>query len=1121
MYCLDIKRKVWQHYTLSNSNNDIVFSFTPVRNGLYVCHLNGLDFIDNNGEIHQSDIRDNAYSVLEDSARHCLWIGTEHALIRRDINTGDTKAVLSGSTFNRIILSPNKDLLLASEYGLLIYNPESSSISTISHNATMPGTGLPSNRINYIFLDRQDNIWLATDRGVAFAQFESNFDYISLVDITHIHDGNVFSHILVDTRGEQWLAGDNGIIHITSQGIKWFKVGNGLRKNMIRCIYEDRDHDIWIATDASIAIYNRNNDSFSYFNITDRYGRNSNWAYDIYEDELGRMWIATYMGGLYIVDKKELLTSGGNYEMKESPMSKFDNDLSTIYQFIPDGNGILWAYTSRGLETINTKTYQVSLKRKMFLDAMTIAGGNVWIDIQGHLYRFSIKDNKLYDTKFQVPNGMIYSLVPEKERVWLSTTEGLYYIDTRNNSIHPFGKPDCDLYTGVFIPDSNIILWGGEDLIAKQLINHSNSITRLSKVYITDVTIDGKPIGADKFSSSIIELNGRKNITINFATFDYKNRNSEVYWYKIGRDGAWKSLPVGTNSLTIPYIQGGNYELLLSTDPFSEGAIITKVKLKIAYPWYLRWWAIMIYIVLALSVIHIVFLYYKKHENAILKEKERENNLALTQQKMEFFVDMSHELKTPLSLIIAPLEKILSETTNAKLRAKLKDIQANALRLNDIIHRILDYKRLETESDDQILSSHVDIVSLLKSCIGEFAEQAKARGIQIDFEHDKDNIWMDIDIVKIEMVVDNILSNAMKYVEDNTGKIVVSEVCSSNEVIIKINDNGPGVANNELKKIFNRYYKGDNNHNGTGIGLAVVKKYVELHNGHVWAENDKGFQISFSLPYNNLQQDTKSGSSMEDEGDKPKVLIVDDNHEMVEFLSTALASSYITIKSYSGEQALELIKSEIPDIIITDQMMPGMDGMELCRRLRHNHTTKNIPIIMLTAKDDYETELKGIENGADVFMPKPFDLKKLQLHLVQLLKKQKSLVQSIHIDALTQMKEDSGEPLGDEALMKKVVQIINDNISSEDLNVNKLSNLMGMDQKQLYRKIKLLTGETPVSYIRNQRLARAASLLENGGLSVSEIMYQIGFNSPSYFTKCFTKKYGMTPKEYKEKYNKK
>lgn len=1113
LFCLDQKKHAWQHYDLPEGKNDIIFSFEPVDDCMYLAHYNGLAYLDSHGRIQDAEVNDNVYAVWYDKPGGNLWIGTEHKLLCRNLATMETRTVSSGSTFNQIVPSPSGDILLASEFGLKILNPQLGSIQTIGHYASSPQNGLPSNTIHQIFCEEQI-IWIATDRGVAVTKSGNNFETTALPSITHSSDGNVFSRILVDTNGDKWMGGDNGLLHITQTGTKWFKVGSGLKKSIIRCIYEDRDKDIWIATDASIARYDSKREKFEYFALTDQKGRNANWAYDIYEDAMGRLWIATYMGGLYVVSKQELLSSGGTFTMKKSPFGIQDELVSTIYRFIPDNKGILWAYTSQGLASINTNTMEVRLRQKMYIDNMILADGSIWFDVQGHLYRYDTQKDIKEETSFYIKDGMIQAFVYENHRLWMSTSEGLFYVNTADGSVHPFNKPADGFTAGIYVPAENVILWGGEDLICKQSLQDQPMKMTPSKVFLSSVMVGGSAVEdcVPRFEN-VIRLNGREDIVLDLATFAYTRKNAEVFWYKIGSDGEWHSLPNGSNRIMLSHLSGGEYRLYLTTDAEHSDESVTEYTLKVPHPWYFRWWAWMLYLLAVAIGVWLILNRYKRREQLLFEQRERERVMSLTQQKMDFFVDMSHELKTPLSLIIAPLSKLLSETSNAKFRDSLKSIYSNALRLNELIHRILDFKQLEAEGENQILPSHVDLCSLVSGCIDEFAASAEELNISIIKELPENPLLMDIDAVKIQMVIRNILSNALKYVENGKGKIVVHIDNLKSEAMVSISDNGPGVPNSDLSKLFNRYYMGQNAHDGSGIGLSVVKKYVELHGGEVKAENKDGLKVTFTLPLVNVSAIIAEGAS--EVSEKPVILIVDDNREILDFLTTALESSYQCLTSQSGEDAMKTIEKTVPDIVITDQMMPGIDGTELCHRIRHNHSTELVPIIMLTAKDDTNTELKSIRSGADVFMPKPFNLRKLQLHIVQLLNKRKAIAQNLRIESMTTLSDEGPALTNDEEFMKRVISLINSNMQSEEFNVSKLCDLLCMDQKKLYRKLKQLTGETPVSFIRKQRMQKAASLLKQDRFTVSEIMYQVGFSSLSYFSKSFTKEFGISPKEYK------
>lgn len=1113
LFCLDMKNHLWQRYTLPDGQNDIIFSFETVGDDIYIAHYTGMAYLDAKGRIHDARVKDNVYDIWYDTTKHHLWIGTEHHLLCRHMDSGVTDIIASGSTFNQIVPSNDGHILLATEFGLRILDPQSGNMQTIAHDASSPQNSLPSNTIHQIYCTNK-GIWVATDRGVAFTQLRDVFEITHLPSITHSNDGNVLRHILTDSNGGQWLGGDNGMIHITAGATRWFKVGNGLKKSTIRRIYEDRDRQIWIATDAGIAWYNPQRDAFRYFTVKDQRGRNANWAYDIYEDAKGRLWIATYMGGLYVVDKQALLASDGSVTMSGQPFAQVDNLVSTISSFTPDSHGVLWANSSKGLVSINTNTMEVKQHLNMSIDNLIWTAGSVWIDIQGKLYRYDTSTNRLEDCRFEVRDGMIYAFVRENKHVWFSTSEGLYYIDTTDNSTHPYCKQDIPLMGGCYLPSEKAILWGGDDIICKQQMTSKVISVSHRPIYLSTVMADGQDIHSyvPRFEN-IISLNARNDIVLGLATFAYDINHSEVFSYKIGSKGEWHTLPNGSNHIMLPYLSGGEHELYLSCHADHPKEEITRYILEVPYPWYQQWWAWILYLVCTASVIYSISFFYKQREKKVYEQRERERIMTLTQQKMDFFVDMSHELKTPLSLIVAPLEKLLSETTNARLRDRLKSIQKNAMRLNDLIHHILDYKQLEFEGDSQVLYSQADLHALISSCMEEFTSVASERHIGMSLDADTSPIVMEVDVVKVQMIMRNLLSNAFKYVKEDSGKIAIQVRTASSFVSVTVSDNGPGVAESDLQGLFNRYYMGQNAHEGSGIGLSVVKKYVELHGGEVSAANHHGLTVTFTLPINQYTETEERDNTL-NITDKKHILIVDDNHEMRDFLTTALSPSYHCITASQGEEAMRLMEQQVPDIIITDQMMPGIDGTELCHRIRQNHATSLTPIIMLTARDDTDTELRSIRSGADVFMPKPFDLRKLQLHIVQLLNKRRAIEQNTRIEQMSERQEEAHVLSTDEQLMERIITLIHDNMHSEEFNVTKLCDMLCIDQKQLYRKLKLMTGETPVSFIRKQRMKRAAILLKQDRFTVSEVMYQVGYSSASYFTKSFTKEYGISPKDY-------
>lgn len=494
---------------------------------------------------------------------------------------------------------------------------------------------------------------------------------------------------------------------------------------------------------------------------------------------------------------------------------------------------------------------------------------------------------------------------------------------------------------------------------------------------------------------------------------------------------------------------------------------------------------------------------------------------------MDFFVNISHELKTPLSLIIAPLGGLLTEMREGRTKSVLTAIQDNALRLNSLIGKILDFKKIEYESDDTLMMSRVDVCQLIRNGISNFSSVCRQRNINMSFTSDTDALVMDVDVLKIESTIINLLSNAVKYVNDDTGIINVSLESRSDNMTITVRDNGTGVSEKELPFVFMRYFQGNfGKSGGSGIGLHLVKKFIELHGGTVSAVNDHGFVVTMTLPLHikEEKQAEATGIPVNSEVSQvtgERILIIDDNREMVDFLVEALVENYVCLKAYDGEEGIRIVDSERPDLVIVDQMMPHIGGMELVRHVRRNALTATMPVIMLTAKNDYSIEVESIKAGVDVFLSKPFDLRKLLLHVARLLSKRETIEKCRRVAEISNPDfTDSETPMcTDEDLLRKVTASIERNMAKEGFNVENLATDIGVSQKQLYRKLKQLTGMTPVNYMRRMRLKKAYALLSQPGFTVTEVLFMIGISNASYFTKCFTEEYGLTPRELVKRTN--
>jgi len=479
-----------------------------------------------------------------------------------------------------------------------------------------------------------------------------------------------------------------------------------------------------------------------------------------------------------------------------------------------------------------------------------------------------------------------------------------------------------------------------------------------------------------------------------------------------------------------------------------------------------------------------------------------------------------------LSLIIAPLSGLIRGTENEKDRNALEMIHQNAMKLNSLIHQAIDYYRDDSKVNIGLLLSKVEFVAFAQSIFSSYKEGMKDKEIEFIFNTNVDHIHLMIDIVKIESVLNNLLSNACKFT--NSGDSIIFSIeynTRDNEVVIKVSDTGVGIPKQDLPYIFQRFFQSNahsQKNEGKGIGLFLVKNYIELHGGEVHAisETDEGTTISLRLPVVKLEPEENKIEHPRNVKNKEKqtIVIVEDNVSIADFIYNTFDSDYRCVIANNGKTGLKVCLDVKPDLIIADIMMPVMDGLEMARRLKKNTLTSTIPLVFLTAKDDQETELKSIELNIEAFIAKPFDASILFSRVKQILENRKLLEQKARIDHIATPINEKTESQ-DEKFLSKVTKIIEDKIAEPDLNVNMLCDLADINSKQLYRKIKQLTGLSAVDYIKSIRMKKAAMYLSNRNFSIAEVMYMVGFSNHSYFAKCFHTKFGKTPRQYVDQMN--
>lgn len=1152
---LDLKSKsLCQMPVESEENRSIVYTFQPANDKLYIGSYEGLSYYDSKERIRKQIPFPERYqnlmvnSLLWDKDQECLWVGTEGCLFRyyfKDLSF-EYSSLLPANSFKALTFDNKNNLIIGTDNGLYIYNNKANKVDHIIHDSRNKRS-LCNNIIWCSYADRNNNIWLGTDYGISLMIDNSITKFIHISELTNSGDGNQFTQIYKDSAGNYWLGGINGLLMFDKKGImKWFNTENKaykLRHNRIRRIYEDRDNNIWIATDGGIAWYDTVKKSFIYYTIADeKQSKNTNWAYDIYEDQNGNLWIATYLGGLFIVDKQKLM-SHNNKDDYEAEWNFCNNNeafqlSNNIFKIESDKSGYIWVNTSNGLVKIDSKTKAVHTFN-IYLDQMIYDGEqHIWCSSNHALYRINISTNAIEKVEELSRENKIYTFVLENENIWISCTEGLIAWD--RNTLHKKNVLSEDYYqSGFYDKQHNIILWGGYDGITCTSIQALEKAKTASLVFVTSIwannrrlmpAIDYKGNGI-RYEHRIELPYTKRNLVLELSTLTHSPESDNRFYYSFEDEKKWNKLDLGQNRISFANLHYGKYQLYISSEnpEISQGAIINNFELIILPPWYSSTTAYVIYVIIILCVALLVFKRVRRNIRRKYERIEKEKTLELSNLKMDFFINVSHELKTPLSLIIAPLGSLMAATKKEEYKQKLEGIYKNALKLNMLIHKVLDFKQIEHENEDTLICSNIELYSFLGNILNNYSALFEEKKIQPHLTTDKEQIWMNLDMIKMEVVFTNLITNAIKFIPETGGKIDIYLTLKEQNVIIRISDDGGGIREEDLPYIFIRYFQSKNKVKqkiGSGIGLYIVRKFIELHNGRVEinsAGENLGTTVTIILPYSfensisSLQSCENRNKEIDVDSRQPLLLIIDDNQEIITYLVGEFSGDYHCICASNGKEGIAIAYDQQPDLIIADLMMPEMDGIEFCKLLRKSQPTSTIPIIMLTAKDDKLTEFKSIKAGIDVFMSKPFDIEKLRLRMKQLVDTRRALEKKLRIEAIGipgPVEDINALADEDELFMTKLTSIIEENMENSEFNVTMLCQLLETNNKQLYRKTKLLTGNKPVDFIRQIRMKKAAILLAQNRFSVSEVMYMVGYSNPSYFSKCFLAEFKVLPSQY-------
>lgn len=967
--------------------------------------------------------------------------------------------------------------------------------------------------------DKKGQLWVGTD-GKGLNVFSPERKRLA----TYEHEGgSIVTAATRDSYGNLWF----GSFY---QGATVKMAGGGFRKVLpnahedVRCFYEDDKQQMWIGTSHGIYVVD-----IKRMKVVNNYHLGNDMVRAICMDARHRVWVGYFDIGIEVFSPqmKRIKSFNSTKGEKEYIPSNAVNLL------MRDSQGRIWAATNEGAICFDVK----------------------------HQDRHVI-----YDQRQGMNNIHVRAIIEdEMHNIWMSTNRGISCLKAgQAGRFINFNEKDnvvkANFNDGsVARSEQGIIYFGSAQGLCCFLPRQVLSVNRAPKTIITSLRL----IRGIEQPDSVINLAMRNHISlaydensfsVNFTVQNFAMENYVEYSYKLsGLQDDWITAQNGT--ITLRDIPPGTYQLQVRTrlhnQPWSSE--IAEFTITVRPPFWLSWWAKLCYTLFVFAIVYLALRTYQRHLRLKFQLKaekvNHEKEQKLNEERLRFFTNITHELRTPLTLILGPLDDIShsSDITKA-VKHKLAVIHQSAVRLNELITQILEFRKTETDNR-RLRVVKANVVDAVHEVSLKYEELAQKPDVAIRFVAPENPIMMYIDKEVIAIILDNLVSNAIKYTDQGNIDISVERRRSGERhlVDITVSDTGHGISAKALPHIFDRYYQENGTHqaSGTGIGLSLVKKLVTLHHGEVKAESnlEQGTSFIVTLDENEIYPEALRGdenASAKSQGNdaasdvlnseeavlsvengKLLLLVVEDNREILDYVAESFIDEFDVLKAGDGREGLALALDKVPDVIISDVMMPNMDGNAMCWALKKDVRTSHIPIILLTAKDSFEAKEKGYDSGADSYITKPFTHKLLRsriLNLLQQRRRDKMLIQESKETNLAQKKEQLREALNkvDQEFFDKLNKLIEENISG-DVDVNLIASNLAVSTSTLYRKMKALTGISTNEYIRKYKMQYAEHLLLEGKYSISEISFMVGMNSVAYFRRCFKAEYGEIPSEYLKK----
>lgn len=995
-----------------------------------------------------------------------------------------------------------------------------------------------------IFIDSRRRVWVSTYSG-GLSYFEQKEEKIQHI-IHHTNTKNSLGNnnvnkVLQSRNGDIWFATNNGISRWQRQTNTWYRYLDDVnsKAKVFLALEEDADGNIWGGTYSSgIYVLDRTTgkELKHYSKMEQPGGFSSRFVFEIFRDSKDNIWMGGNQGDLYCYIRKQ--NKFVTYETQ--------TDVNKIVE-LPDGSLLLCS--PQGLVKFDVKTNLFeTLLNAYIINDIAVVGGNYWLGTRGGgLLLFNPSDRSI--ESFTVENGLpsnyINSMTVAGGAIWVGTENGLGKFDPVKKCLVAYNEDlllsrlSFNLNSVLALNDGNLI-WGTNNGAVLFNPGKMNLPIRDATLFVQDILIAGQSIREnDKFKltktvNSIDKLKLKyyqNTLSLEVLPIADAIDGLKLSWQLEGVDSKWSN---PTNRFFINYanLPSGTFNLKIRLYDNSLTQLIDEreITITVVPPFWATWWFRLMLVLIIAFVVYYYFRYYT--------HKLRQRH---TEEKIRFFTNMAHDIRTSLTLIKAPVESISGEPKlSDKARYFISVASEQINRMSFVVTQLLDLQKVDI-GKGQLFPVMTDLTALLKKRISMFELLAKNKNITIDLKADCGDYLTAVDELKIEKVVDNLVSNALKFSLENS-TIYISLECTKEKWVLTVKDAGIGISQRDQKKLFKEFYRGDNAVNsrivGSGIGLLLVKNYVDMHGGTVSlsSEEGQGSEFIVTVPYKYIEQQAVLSDRIAKEelmnidnatlpqlpgedkelpkSKKSNLLVVEDNVELQNFLKVSLKDEFNVSIASNGLEAWLMIQKSAPDIIISDVMMPQMDGFELCRHLKSTFDTSHIPVILLTALTEKTQQLEGLGLGADDYITKPFDMSLLQQR-IQTLVRNREVVRNRVLRMFREPNDDKPLLMNEQndQFLKKAIDVVRANIDNSDFGKDEFAAAMFASSSLLYKKIKALTGQSPIDFIKVIRLDYSMELLRSRKYSVTEVSEMCGFSSVGYFSTVFKKHFQRTPTE--------